>query len=135
LKKQSGHKKRGKRDSPKFARYLFWISWIWVLLFAVGELLEAVKIEGYGDKIIFCVVTILALGSGGFVLERTLNVGAAKSRRSRVNQRGAINASRRKRPEPEIVQEPLIQQAEVLADNVEAKSDEPPKRRRSKAIL
>jgi hypothetical protein len=92
LKKQSGHKKRGKRDSPKFARYLFWISWIWVLLFAVGELLEAVKIEGYGDKIIFCVVTILALGSGGFVLERTLKVGAAnKSRRSQVNERRASN--------------------------------------------
>jgi hypothetical protein len=33
--------------------------------FVVGELLEAVKTEGYGDKIIFCVVTILALGSGG----------------------------------------------------------------------
>jgi hypothetical protein len=135
LKKKSGHKKRAKRDSLKFARYLFWVSWIWVLLFAVGELLEAVKTQGYGDKIIFCVVTILALGSGAFVLERTSKVRAAKSRRSRANERGAINASRRKKPEAELVQEPLIQEAEVLADNTEVKPDEPPKRRRSKAIL
>jgi hypothetical protein len=72
LKKRARHKKRARRDWLKFSRYLFWVSWIWVLLFAVGELLEAVKTEGYGDKIIFCVVTIFALGSGGFVLEHTL---------------------------------------------------------------
>jgi hypothetical protein len=52
-----------------------------------------------------------------------------------VNERGAINASRRKKPEAEIVQEPLIQEAEVLANNVEVKPDEPRKRRRSKANL
>jgi hypothetical protein len=136
LKKQSAHKKRAKRDSLKSARYLFWVSWTWVLLFAVGELLEAVKTEGYSDKIIFCVVTVLALGSGGFALERALKqVGAAKSRRSRVNQRGSNNGSSRKKPEAEIIQAPLIQQAEVLADNLEAKPDKSPKRRRSKAIL
>jgi hypothetical protein len=136
LKKQSGHKKRAKRDSLKLARYLFWVSWTWVLLFAVGELLAAVKTEGYADKIIFCVVTVLALSSGGFALERTLKqVGAAKSRRSRVNQRGASNGSSRKKPEAEIIQEPPIQQAEVLADDPEVKPAEPPKRRRSKATL
>jgi hypothetical protein len=134
LKKQFGHKKRGKRDSLKFARYLFWVSWTWVLLFAVGELLAAVKTEDYGDKIIFCVVTVMALSSGGFALERALKqVGAAKSRRSRVNQRGATNGTSRKKPEAEIVQDPPIQEAEVLGDNVEAKPDEPPKRRKSKA--
>jgi hypothetical protein len=136
LKKKSGHKKRAKRDSLKFARYFFWVSWTWVLLFAAGELLEAVKSEDYGGKIIFCVVTVLALGSGGFALESALKqVGAAKSRRSRVNERGAINPSRRKKREAEIIQEPLIQEAEIPADNVEAKPDEPPKRRRSKATL
>jgi hypothetical protein len=136
LKKQSGHIKRAKRDSLKFARYLFWVSWIWVLLFAVSELLEAVKTEGDGGRIIFCVVTILALGSGGFALERAVKqVGAAKSRRSRVNQRGASNGTSRQKPEPKIVQEPPSQEAEVLANNAEARSDEPPKRRRSKATL
>jgi hypothetical protein len=136
LKKQSGHKKRAQRDSLKFARYLFWVSWTWVLLFAVGELLAAVKTEGYGDKIIFCVVTVLALGSGGFALERALkHAGAAKSRRSRVTQRGASNGSSRKKPEAEIIQEPPSREAEVLADDPEIKPDEPPKRRRSKATL
>jgi hypothetical protein len=102
----------------------------------VGELLEAVHSGYYGSKTIFCIVTLLAISSGGFALERALKVGAAnKSRRSRVNQRGAINASRRKKPEAEIAQEPPIQEAEVLADHAESRPDEPPKRRRSKAIL
>jgi hypothetical protein len=72
LKKRAGHKKRAKRDSLKFGRYLFWVSWIWVLLFAVGELLEAVRGGYYGSKTIFCVVTLLAISSGGFALERAL---------------------------------------------------------------
>ena len=82
-----------------------------MLLFAVGELLEAVHSGYYGSKTIFCIVTLLAISSGGFALERALKqVGAVnKSRRSRVNERGAINASRRKEPEEEIVQEPLNQ--------------------------
>jgi hypothetical protein len=135
LKQKSRHKKRAKRDALKFARYVFWVSWIWVLLFALGELLEAVHSEYYGSKTIFCIVTLLAISSGGFALERALQqVGAVdKSRRSRVNERGAINAPRRKNPEAEIAQEPLIRAAEVLADNAESKPDEPPKRRRSKA--
>jgi hypothetical protein len=136
LKQKSRHKKRAKRDALKFARYVFWVSWIWVLLFAVGELLEAVHSGYYGSKTIFCIVTLLAISSGGFALERALKVGAAnKLRRSRVNQRGAINASRRKKPEAEIDQELLNQEAEILADNAEVKPDEPPKRRRSKATL
>jgi hypothetical protein len=134
LKKQSGHKKRAKRDSLKFARYLFWVSWTWVLLFAVGEFLEAVKTEDYGSKITLCVVTLMAISSGGFALERALKqVGAAKPRRSRVNQRGASNGTSRKKPEAEIVQEPPSREAEVLADDAEVKSDDPSKRRRSKA--
>jgi hypothetical protein len=48
LKKKSGHKKRAKRDALKFARYLFWVSWIWVLLFAVGEFLKAERNEATG---------------------------------------------------------------------------------------
>ena len=106
-----------------------------MLLFAVGELLEAVHSGYYGSKTIFCIITLLAISSGGFALERALKqVGAVnKSRRSRVNERGAIDAPRRKNPEAEIAQEPLIQEAEVLADNAESKPDEPPKRRRSKA--
>jgi hypothetical protein len=135
LKQKSRHKKRAKRDALKFARYVFWVSWIWVLLFAVGELLEAVHSGYYGSKTIFCIVTLLAISSGGFALERALQqVGAVnKSRRSRVNERGAINEPRRKNPEAEIAQEPLIRAAEFVADNAESKPDEPPKRRRSKA--
>jgi hypothetical protein len=78
-----------------------------VLLFAVSDFLEAVRSGYYGSQTIFCSVTLLAISSGGFALERALKqVGTAKSRRSRVNQRGAINASRRKKSEVEIVQEP-----------------------------
>ena len=43
-------RKRARRDSLKFARYLFWVSWIWVLLFALGELLEAVRGGYYGSE-------------------------------------------------------------------------------------
>jgi hypothetical protein len=86
LKKRAGHKKRAKRDWLKFARYLFWVSWIWVLLFAVGEFLEAERNEDYGRRIIFCTVTLLAISCGRCALESELKQGgSAKSGRYRVD--------------------------------------------------
>ena len=73
--------------------------------FAVGELLEAGKKED--------------------------QVAAAKSRRSRVNERSAINPSRRKKAE--LVEEPLSREAKVTPDSTEVKPGEQQKRRRSRA--
>jgi hypothetical protein len=76
------------------------------LLFAAGEFLEAGRIEDHGAKMIFCALTLLAFACGGYALESALNqVAAAKSRRSRVNQRGAIN--RRNKAMAELVEEPF----------------------------
>jgi hypothetical protein len=72
LKKRAGHKQRARRDWLKFSRYLFWVSWIWVLLFAVGELLEAVKTEGYGDKLFSAWSLYLRLAAADSFLEHTL---------------------------------------------------------------
>jgi hypothetical protein len=133
LKKKSRHKKRTRRDSPKFALYIFWISWTWVLLFAVGELLEAGRNGNYGARIILCTVTLLALGCGGFALESALNqVAVAKVRRSRVDERGAINPRRRKKATAKLVDEPLAQEAKAPVDNAEVKPVEQEKRRRLK---
>jgi hypothetical protein len=105
-----------------------------VLLFAVGELLEAGRTGNYDAKIIFCTVTLLAVGCGGFALESALNqVAAAKSRRSRVNERSAINLLRRKKAEAELVEAPLSRETKVTPDSAEVKPGEQQKRRRSKA--
>jgi hypothetical protein len=133
LKQKSRYKKRANRDSPKLARYIFWISWTWVVFFAVGELLEAARNGTYGAKIISCTVTLLALGCGGFALESALNqVAVAKVRRSRVDERGVINPPRRKKAEAKLVDEPLAQEAKAPVDNAEVKSVGQEKRRRLK---
>jgi hypothetical protein len=133
LKQKSRHKKRANWDSPKLARYIFWISWTWVVFFAVGELLEAARNGNYGAKIIFCTVTLLALGCGRFALESALNqVAAAKLRRPRVDGRGVINPPRQKKAETKLIHEPLAQEAKTPVDKAEAKPVEQEKRRRSK---
>jgi hypothetical protein len=132
VKKKSGNRKCTKRDSLRFARYFFWVSWTWVLLFAVGELLEAERNEDYGPKIIFCTVTLLAIGCGGFALEGALKQVSAKSGRSKVDEREAVNSARRKKTEAETVDEPVSPQAKPSAEDAESKPGQQQKRRRSK---
>jgi len=105
-----------------------------VLLFAVGDLLEAGRNGNYvGAKIIFCTVTLLALGCGGFALESALNqVAMAKVHRSRVYQRRAISPSRRTKAEATLADQPLTQEAKAPVDNAEVKPVEQKKHRRLK---
>jgi hypothetical protein len=55
---------------------LFWVSWFWVLFYVVGDLIEA-ETQGYGAKIVFGLVALLAIGTGGFALQKTLISGPA----------------------------------------------------------
>jgi hypothetical protein len=62
-----------------------------VLLFVVGDLLQA-ETQGCGAKIVFGLVTLLAIGSGGFALEKTLiSAREAKTHRPRTARASTSN--------------------------------------------
>jgi hypothetical protein len=89
--KRKAQQQRNPGDSIGFARSLFWVSWIWVLLFVVGDLLQA-ETQGYGAKSVFGLVTLLAIGSGGFALEKTLiSAREAKKHRPQTAQPSTSN--------------------------------------------
>jgi hypothetical protein len=90
--KRKAQKQHAPGDSIRFARNLFWVSWFWVLLFVVGDLFEA-ETRRYGAKIMFGIVTLLAIGTGGYALEKTL----ISARPGKTHRSGTAQPSTRNR--------------------------------------